>query len=534
MLVLDGVRPVRARPNGGRALRRFFFKLNREQGQALVLFAAGLIGFLAIVGLSIDVGRLVWARTQMQAAVDASAIAAAGGMPSTTQATTNANKYWTDNSAFIRSNGTNVNFAVTFPPGSDEGVQIDASADVSTWFLKLVGINSWHVSGSGTAAAQNLDISVVMDISGSMCDDNYPETESPGTGVHMAPGRKALLPHLTAAVPAGGSGTITLTVDANISTLLSTSSSFNNTNFAFNQSTPNWRSTYYGQRPGMIMIDQEMFQITSVNAASKQLTVRRAQTNNFLGTPTVSAAHAVGAEIWSNHGSCYVSAYNTPTSVLGSGPEEREDTAIVDAQYFTTLFNSTYDQFGLSTFSSVANPRGASARQSLTSNYASVTSAMASIAYPDGGTNTAHGIAAGRMVLDGTGSRPGATRILVLLTDGRANSYCGSTYFASNYNSPTSCPSPGGGADGNPSAFNAAIAETRRLANDNNTTFYVIGLGTQVDDAFLGQIADGGVAGVGPCQQSLPNCNYFKAPSKAQLQAAFIAVAQAAHIQLIK
>lgn len=506
---------------------------DREHGQALVLFAAGLIGFLAICGLSIDVGRYVWAKTQMQAAVDAAAIAAAGGMPSTTQATTNANKYWVDNSSFIQSNGSNVDFAVSFPAGSNEGVQIDASADVSTWFLKLVGINHWHVSGSGTAAAQNLDISIVMDISGSMCDDNYPETESPGTYVHMSPGRSAVLPHITSAIAAGGSSTITISVDSNISTLLSTSSSFNNTNFAMNSSTAYWKNSSYG-RTGMIMIDQELFQITSVNAAAKTLTVRRAQTNNFTGTSTTAAAHAKGAEIWANRVTCYVSAYNTPTSVLGSGPEEREDTAIVDAQYFTTLFNSTFDQFGVSTFSTTANPRGTSAMQSLTSNFTSVNNALAAIAYPDGGTNTAHGIAAGRLVLDGSGSRPGATRILVLLTDGRANAYCGSTYRASNYNSATSCPSQGSGADGNAAATNAAYAEAQRLANDGDTTFYVIGLGTQVDDNFLEQIADGGVAGVGPCQNNQPTCTYFKAPTRAQLQAAFTAVAQAAHIKLIK
>ena len=41
-----------------------------ERGQTLPLFAAGLIGLIGLVALSIDVGRLVWARTQMQAAVD--------------------------------------------------------------------------------------------------------------------------------------------------------------------------------------------------------------------------------------------------------------------------------------------------------------------------------------------------------------------------------------------------------------------------------------------------------------------------------
>ena len=65
-------------------LRRIFRSIhNRSQGQALVLFAAGLIAFLGLVGMSVDVGRFILARTQIQAAVDASALAAAQSMPST-------------------------------------------------------------------------------------------------------------------------------------------------------------------------------------------------------------------------------------------------------------------------------------------------------------------------------------------------------------------------------------------------------------------------------------------------------------------
>ena len=151
----------------------------------------------------------------------------------------------------------------------------------------------------------------------------------------------------------------------------------------------------------------------------------------------------------------------------------------------------------------------------------SINTALNAMAYPDGGTNSATGIAVGRQLLDGTGKRAGATRVMLFITDGRANAYCGSSYNAANYNT-TSCPSAGGGADGNAAAVNAAIQEATRAATDSagSIIIYVIGLGTAVDDAFLTNIANIG------------HGLYFKAPTLAQIDDAFISVAQQTHIKL--
>src|SRR5690349_12321134 len=114
-------------------LRTLTQKVRREDGQALVLFALALVCLLGFVGMSIDVGRFVWARTSIQAGVDASALAAAQSMPDTSNATTTANSYWVKNSSFIQSQGTNVSYAVTFPPGN-KALHVAASADIPTWF----------------------------------------------------------------------------------------------------------------------------------------------------------------------------------------------------------------------------------------------------------------------------------------------------------------------------------------------------------------------------------------------------------------
>lgn len=525
----------------------------RENGQALVLFAGGLVVFLGLVSMSIDVGRFVWARTQMQSAVDAAALAAAGGMPSTTAATANANQYWTDNSGFIRSQGQNVVFNVTFPGGTNRGVSIHAEADIPTWFAKFFGVGHWHVSADGAAASTVLDVSVVMDISQSMCDDSYPRVDQ---RPNMSPG-SGTVPLLTAAItatqtvlPVSTTAPFTARVDSYFTGGVTGYGSLatwappgttNNGSAPYYVSAP--KTSYQGftftARPGLIAIGNatsgsaangELMQVTAVNAAAKTITVirgvndkRGSQTNpSYAGVPTVATTHPANAEVWfdRNGRGCTAAAKSS------AGPYQPYDSLVTDAQYFTTLFNSTYDKFGVTYFSSP----GATIKLSLSSNFGSVTSAMGSMPAPGGGTNTAHGIAVGRQVLDGSGTRANANKVMVLITDGRAKEYCGATYNANNYNT-TSCPSPGGGIEGNASAQTAAEMEAQRAVADG-IQLYVIGLGAGVDASWLEQIADGGVAGVGPCQNGQPLCRYFGSPTSGDLASAFTSIAEQTHIAL--
>ncbi|MEP6872631.1 MAG: Tad domain-containing protein, partial [Anaerolineaceae bacterium] len=64
----------------------------------LILFAAGLVAFLGIVGLSVDVGQLLYTKTDLQKLADSSALAGAQDLPqSTANATTSADLYATNN-----------------------------------------------------------------------------------------------------------------------------------------------------------------------------------------------------------------------------------------------------------------------------------------------------------------------------------------------------------------------------------------------------------------------------------------------------
>lgn len=490
-----------------------------ERGQALPLFALFLLIFLGFVAMSIDVGRYVWARTQMQAAVDAAALAAAQSMPSESDAAAKATEYWMDNSGFIRSQGTNVQFAVTYPEGN-KAVRVEARADIPTWFARLFGVDHWQVSASGDAESQVLDIVVVFDISGSMCYDSFRPTESSWAYV-MSPGR------LT---PAGGFNFPRLAANINatqttiqlndVRIFTSTNASTNRSNFGttFNSTTPYWQRSAPGLRAGMIMIDNELMRITGVNVSKNTLTVQRGQRNDSTGVMTTATSHAANAEVWANRTGyssrndyCQLASHYTPTTTQ-NGPAQPFDAAIDAAKYFTTLFNPTYDKIGAVRYSTKA-----AISQNLTSDFSAVRRSFDEVLWPAGATNIAHALAVGRQVLDGSGKRANAVRVLVLVTDGIANTYCGSaTYSAANYNS-TSC-STGSGVS---TAENHARQEAQRAAN-GDIIIFTIGLGDDLNRQFLRDIA------------AIGGGQFYEAPTTAQLDEAFQAVAEQTHIALVR
>lgn len=506
-------------------LRSFIRKLTRkEAGQALPLFGLFVFVLFGFVAMSIDVGRYVWARTQMQAAVDSAALAAAQSMPNLSDANAKAEEYWLDNSGFIRGQGENVQFTVEYPEGN-KAIRVSGSADIPTYFARLFGVDEWHVSASGDAESQVLDISVVFDISGSMCFDSFYRVER-STSYLMSPGR------LT---PAGGYAFPRLAANINatqttialndIRIFNSTTQATNRSNFGttFNSTTRYWQLATTGGDPnlraGIIMIDNELMKITGVNAGANTLDVTRGYQNRYEGAATAATSHAASAEVWANRTGysstgdyCQLASYYTPTTST-SGPAQPFDAAVDAAKYFTTLFNSDYDKIGAARYST----RG-SISQGLTDNFSNVRSSMDSILWPAGSTNIPHGLAVGRQILDGSGKRANAVRVLVLLTDGIANTYCGgATYAASSYDS-TSCGTTGSGTS---QAVAHALEEARRAA-DGDIIIFTIGLGYDVDASFLEDIAEIG------------HGTYYFAPTTAQLDEAFRAIAEQTHIALVK
>jgi len=513
-------------------------RMRDERGQTLPLFAIGLIGLIGLVALSVDVGRLLWARTQMQAAVDAAALAAAQDMPhGTSAASAAANTYWSKNASFITSQGQNVSFTTNFPAGN-KAVNITGQADIPTFFARVFGINAWHVSATGTAASQVLDIAIVLDISGSMCMASYPETETANSIYLMSPGRLTVpaggfsFPRLAADISATTGNSITITLN-DVRVFTSTNAATNRSNFGdgWNSTTPYWQRTPSGggsPRAGMIQIDDELFKITAVNAAANQLTVTRAQWNNASNTPTLKAFHhgsanaadTARAYIWALHGTDTLPNPDQPycdkaapyqATTTTNGPHEPFDSMISNAKYFTNFFNESYDKIGLASFSS-----SGTINYNLISTFSTVRTQMDAILVPQGGTNIAYAAALGRRIATGSGSRMNSKKIVVLLTDGMTNTVCqNSSYSPANYDG--SCSSPQ--SPGTSTAYAHLTSEANRLKTAG-VTLYTIGLGTAVDDTNLQAVAE------------LTGGKYFKSPTTAELDDAFANIAAETHIQL--
>jgi hypothetical protein len=135
-------------------------------------------------------------------------------------------------------------------------------------------------------------------------------------------------------------------------------------------------------------------------------------------------------------------------------------------------------------------------------------------------------MAVGRQILDGAGKRANAVRVLVLLTDGVPNEYCGSaTYNPSSYNS-TSCSAGGSTTPTScPATSTTAIAHAQQeviRAHAENIIVFTIGLGNGVLDCVLDDLATKGGG------------TYYRAPTTAELNGAFQAIAEQTHIALVK
>ncbi|HEY1985214.1 MAG TPA: pilus assembly protein TadG-related protein [Terracidiphilus sp.] len=164
--------------------------LKDQSGQSLPLVAAFLVGFLAVAGLTIDLGHCYVVRGQLQNATNAAALAAAGVVYNTSS-TDNASTFANNFSSKVSGNknydarlGT-VNVSVTpkclnmlLASGTcgtsspNNAVQVVQDCDCNTWFLRLLGIHSISVSSSATASmlglAQPWNVAIIVDSTGSM------------------------------------------------------------------------------------------------------------------------------------------------------------------------------------------------------------------------------------------------------------------------------------------------------------------------------------------------------------------------------
>ena len=129
-----------------RWIHRWF---DKERGQALIIFAAGLVALCGLVGMAVDVGQVVYTRTDLQKVADAAALAGAQDLPNASTATASAGGYVSSNG----SGGTTATIALTATYSPNDTITVTAMRRVSYTFLKVVGLDGADVSAKATARA---------------------------------------------------------------------------------------------------------------------------------------------------------------------------------------------------------------------------------------------------------------------------------------------------------------------------------------------------------------------------------------------
>jgi hypothetical protein len=157
-----------------------------ESGQVIVLFMLFLVVMLGMAAFVIDVGYAYYAHRSLQASADAAALAGAQELPDPGRAVAMAEEYGAEpGKKNYRDNVPNVTTSVTTKciqsvPGCEPVnavVVTERAAKVPTFFAKILGIDSFDVKVRSTACSpcgyKPLDIMLVLDRTGSMCQDHW-------------------------------------------------------------------------------------------------------------------------------------------------------------------------------------------------------------------------------------------------------------------------------------------------------------------------------------------------------------------------
>lgn len=168
------------------------------RGQVIVLVVVALVGLLGMCALVIDLGYLYWNQRNLQASADAAALAGAMQLPDPASSVTLAKQFGTgsgsknNDSRLSNVSETITTKCLTSIPGCDpvNAVVVDENATVNTFFMQLFGLNLAHIHVRATACSpcgvKPLDIVLVLDRTGSMCQDSQGKADPACTDLNNA------------------------------------------------------------------------------------------------------------------------------------------------------------------------------------------------------------------------------------------------------------------------------------------------------------------------------------------------------------
>jgi len=148
------------------------FRIARE-GNVAITFAFATLPIIAFVGFAVDYSRANAVKVALQNALDATALMVSKEAATDTsdQLQTNAQKYFL--AQFTRPEATNVTVNAYYTANGGTSVVVNASADVPTTLLGVIGFDKLTVSTSSTSrwGVNRLRVSLVLDNTGSMADN---------------------------------------------------------------------------------------------------------------------------------------------------------------------------------------------------------------------------------------------------------------------------------------------------------------------------------------------------------------------------
>ena len=168
-----GLRRRKATPS--RAGRGFLSRLARDsRGNALVIVGAALIPLTAMIGSGVDMSRAYMAKTRLQTACDAAALAGRRVMQNDTldaTVTTEATRFFNYN--FNQGLYGTAAFTPTITRPSTGKVRVAASTTIPTTVMRVFGFVTLPLSVTCDAELNfvNTDVMLVLDTTGSMDED---------------------------------------------------------------------------------------------------------------------------------------------------------------------------------------------------------------------------------------------------------------------------------------------------------------------------------------------------------------------------
>ena len=170
---------------------------SEERGQAVVFVLLFLVAVIAVVGIVIDVGYAYRTQRSLQGTADAAALAGAQQLPDATAAAQTAKQYGSGSTGKNKLANLSVDEQVNTAcidtiPGCKpvNSVSVDETAVVPTFFSKIVGVNSFrvhvHAAACSPCGSKPVDIMLVLDRTGSMCQDSSGKSDPACTDLNNA------------------------------------------------------------------------------------------------------------------------------------------------------------------------------------------------------------------------------------------------------------------------------------------------------------------------------------------------------------